>query len=89
MYKFLPNRKDWLRKQIPGALFSAIGWQVVSWIFSMYLDIFEGFSDMYGSLTTIVLIMLWLYFCMYCILLGAEVNIVLYGKLFTGKDGKA
>ena len=55
----------------------------------MYLDIFEGFSDMYGSLTTIVLIMLWLYFCMYCILLGAEVNIVLYGKLFTGKDGKA
>jgi len=89
LYKFLPNRKDWLRKQIPGALFSAIGWQVVSWIFSMYLDIFEGFSDMYGSLTTIVLIMLWLYFCMYCILLGAEVNIVLYGKLFTGKDGKA
>ncbi len=86
LYKFLPNRKDWFRKQIPGALFSAIGWQVVSWIFSMYLDIFEGFSDMYGSLTTIVLIMLWLYFCMYCILLGAEANVQLREKLFTGKD---
>ncbi len=86
LYKFLPNRKDWFRKQIPGALFSAIGWQVVSWIFSMYLDIFEGFSDMYGSLTTIVLIMLWLYFCMYCILLGAEANVQLHEKLFTGKD---
>ena len=29
---------------------------------------------MYGSLTTIVLVMLWLYFCMYIILLGAEIN---------------
>ena len=30
---------------------------------------------MYGSLTTIVLIMLWLYFCMYCVLFGAQLNI--------------
>lgn len=85
LYKFLPNRRDLFRKQIPGALFSAIGWQVVSWVFSMYLDIFRGFSDMYGSLTTIVLIMLWLYFCMYCILLGAEANVRLHERLFTGK----
>ena len=88
LYKFLPNRRDLFCKQIPGALFSAIGWQVVSWVFSIYLDVFQGFSDMYGSLTTIVLIMLWLYFCMYCILLGAEVNVQLHDKLFTGKDNE-
>ena len=88
LYKFLPNRRDLFRKQVPGAFFSAIGWQVVSWVFSMYLDIFQGFSDMYGSLTTIVLIMLWLYFCMYCILLGAETNVQLHDRLFTGRDGK-
>ena len=29
---------------------------------------------MYGSLTTIVLILLWLYFCMYIMLIGAEIN---------------
>ena len=39
---------------------------------------------MYGSLTTIVLIMLWMYFCMYSILLGGEVNILMYEKLFVG-----
>lgn len=88
IYKFLPNRTDWFRKQIPGSIFSAIGWMVISWVFSVYLDIFEGFSDMYGSLTTIVLIMLWLYFSMYCILLGAEANVCLRGKLFTGKDAR-
>ena len=34
---------------------------------------------MYGSLTTIILIMLWLYVCMYIILLGGEVNAMLEG----------
>ena len=85
IYKFLPNRKDKLRKQLPGAGFAAIGWMIVSWIFSVYVDIFKGFSDMYGSLTTIVLIMLWMYFCMYCILLGGELNMMMYDKMFTGK----
>ena len=60
-----------------GAAFSAVGWIIVSWIFSVYVDIFKGFSSMYGSLTTIVLIMLWLYFCMYILLLGGEVNMIL------------
>ena len=84
LYKFLPNRKDRFKKQIPGAIFTAIGWLVVSWVFSVYVDIFKGFSSMYGSLTTIVLIMLWLYFCMYSILLGGEINNFMYDKMFTG-----
>ena len=29
---------------------------------------------MYGNLTTIILMMLWVYFCMYLILVGAEIN---------------
>lgn len=88
IYKFLPNRKDRYLKQLPGAVFAAIGWMVVSWVFSVYVDVFEGFSTMYGSLTTIVLIMLWLYFCMYSILLGGEINVMMYDKLFVGGKDK-
>ena len=81
VYKFLPNRKHQakttLRKQLPGAAFTALGWQMISFVFSVYLDIFTGFSSMYGSLTTFVLIMLWLYVCMYIILLGGELNALL------------
>ena len=66
------------KHQIPGSVFSAVGWQVISLIFSVYLDIFEGFSTMYGSLTTIILVMLWLYFCMYMILLGGVINITVF-----------
>lgn len=87
IYKFLPNRKDKYIRQLPGAVFAAIGWMVVSWVFSVYVDIFQGFSSMYGSLTTIVLIMLWLYFCMYSILLGGEINVMLCEKLFDSRKG--
>ena len=81
VYKFLPNRKNraetTLRRQLPGAVFTACGWLLVSFIFSVYLDIFTGFTNMYGSFTTIILILLWLYVCMYIILLGGEVNALL------------
>ena len=85
LYKFLPNRRGRFRDQLPGAMFAAVGWMVISWVFSIYLDVFKGFSSMYGSLTTIVLIMLWMYFCMYCILLGGEMNVLLEGKIFEKK----
>lgn len=81
VYKYLPNRKDLgqttMRKQLPGALFTACGWLLISFIFSIYLDVFKGFSSMYGSLTMIILILLWLYMCMYVILLGGELNALL------------
>lgn len=81
VYKYLPNRKNigktTIRKQFPGAVFTACGWQLISFVFSIYLDIFTGFSTMYGSLTTIILILLWFYMCMYVILLGGELNMLL------------
>ncbi|MGC4018261.1 MAG: YihY/virulence factor BrkB family protein [Muricomes sp.] len=83
VYKFLPNRdnlsKTTMKQQLPGAVFTSCGWLLASFIFSMYLDIFTGFTSMYGSLTTIILIMLWLYVCMYVILLGGELNAILEG----------
>ena len=52
-----------------------IAWYVFSAGLSIYVNYFNGFS-MYGSLTTLVLIMLWMYFCMYILMLCAEFNVV-------------
>lgn len=76
-YTFLPNRKQHFIHQIPGAVFTAIAWSVFSLGFSYYLEYFPGFADMYGSLTTIILLMLWLYICMNLFLVGAEINVIL------------
>lgn len=74
IYRFLPNRKDKIRNQLPGAVFTSIGWLLISFVFSMYLTIFRGFSVLYGSMTAIIMVMLWLYFCMYAMLLGGMIN---------------
>lgn len=74
IYKLLPNRKASFKSQVPGAVISAVAWALFSLGFSVYLDVFHGFSNMYGSLTTIMLILLWMYFCMYILLIGAEIN---------------
>lgn len=82
-YWAFPNRKGaggsgiTYLKQLPGAFICAVAWYVFSFGVSIYVDYFHGFSS-YGSLTTIVLIMFWLYICMYILLVCAEVN-HLYG----------
>lgn len=81
IYRFLPSRSGKFINQLPGAIFTTVGWVGASFLISIYMDIFKGFSNLYGSLTTIVLIMLWLYFCMYLMLLGAEINHLLELRL--------
>jgi membrane protein len=78
-YWAFPNRKGrggsritYLR-QLPGAFICALAWYLFSFGVSIYVDYFHGFSG-YGSLTTIALIMFWLYICMYILLVCAEVN---------------
>lgn len=74
LFRFMPGNEMPLNQHLPGAIITSIGWFVYSYAFSVYVEKFSGFSNMYGSLTTIVLIMLWLYFGMYMTLIGAEVN---------------
>lgn len=74
VYKIMPKRKITIKSQIPGAIIGAILLNIISFVFSKYLDIFKGFSITYGSLTTLMLIMMWTYSCFYTLFLGAEIN---------------
>lgn len=80
LYKFMPKHKVTIKSQICGALFSAIALNIVSFVFSKYLYIFKGFSLTYGSLTTLILIMMWTYLCFYIIFIGAELNKIIKMK---------
>ena len=81
IYTFVPDKKLRLREQLPGALFSSLGWMGFSLAFSLYFSYAGGsnYSYMYGSLAAIVLLLLWLYFCICILFLGAEIN-YFYGK---------
>ena len=72
-YRYVPNKKLKMRYQIPGAAFASIGWNVFSFCFSVYVENFNGMS-VYGSLSTIIIMMFWMYCCIYILLIGANLN---------------
>lgn len=73
VYAYVPNKKLRFREQIMGACFTAVSWSVFSWGFSMYITYFD-LSRVYGSLSIIIIILLWMYVCMYTVLVGAYIN---------------
>ena len=73
MYTYVPGGKLGFKMQLPGAVFAAVAWSVMTWAFSIYIDVFNGFTT-YGNLTTIIILMLWLYAAMYIIMAGAYMN---------------
>jgi len=74
LYTVIPNIKLKLKYQIPGAAISAIGWSVVSFGFSIYMNYFSESMSFYGSLSTVIICMIWLYTIMYIFLIGANLN---------------
>ena len=74
MYKFLPKKEKRFFYHLPGAVFSAGGWILFSGLYSQYVKYFADYSKLYGSLSTAVLFILWLYVCMNIFLWGAEIN---------------
>lgn len=78
MYSSTARRSTYVRRgivpHIPGALFSSVGWTLFSYIYSLYITHFPSASYVYGSLAALCFIMLWLYFCMIILLIGAELN---------------
>ena len=74
LYVILPNRKTKLSRQLPGAALASLAWAVCSYGFSIYMDIYSRISKVYGSLGSIMAVMLWLYLCMWILFMGAEIN---------------
>lgn len=69
----LPNAKLTFKSQMPGAIFVAIIWMAFSKLFNIYINNFDGYG-MYGSLSFMVILNLWMYTSMYIFFIGAQIN---------------
>ncbi len=74
VYKWMPYKRMRAVRQIPGAVIAAALWMLLSWFFSFYVRNIGSIS-IYGSLTTVILAMFWMYYSMFIILFGAFVNV--------------
>lgn len=68
-YKIVPNERLTFREVWSGALFSAIGWQVVSLLFADYVSN-VNYTRLYGQLAGIIVLVLWFYLTAVVILLS-------------------
>ncbi len=77
IYTYLPDVHQPFKKQLFGAVFSALAWVVFSFFFSLFISS-SIYTTYYGSLAAIAVFMMWLYGCFYILLLGANLNHSLY-----------
>ncbi|MGG3843820.1 YihY/virulence factor BrkB family protein [Anoxybacillus kestanbolensis] len=84
LYVFAPSKYVRFRDVWIGALFATVGWMIVSLAFSYYVNQFDSYSAMYGSLGGIIALMVWFYLSGMMIVLGGELNAIFCCK----REGK-
>lgn len=77
IYRYTPAKRISWREAFPGAIVSTIGWLIVSLGFSFYINNFNNYSRLYGSLGAVFVLMTWLYISSIILILGGEINSVL------------
>ena len=74
----LPNRRQWFFRVLPGAAAAAGAWVIFSEGYSFYVKHIAKASALYGSLSVLLLMLLWLYACSSMLFYGALFNCVLF-----------
>ncbi|MBP0966685.1 MAG: YihY/virulence factor BrkB family protein [Oscillospiraceae bacterium] len=74
-YVFLPSRKAKFREELPGAVVTTLVWRGAASLYGVFLErSLERYSNVYGTLAGVVMILIWLYACVYVWFIGMELN---------------
>ena len=74
MFMTLPNKRNRFLSSLPGGVLSSLGWLVFSDIYSIYVENFNRYSTIYGSVYAVAITMLWLYCCLSILFYGGALN---------------
>ena len=85
LYKFSININIKIKYLIPGIIFTMISWFIISKLFNVYINNFSRYSLIYGSIGAIFVFGIWLFLLSCLILIGSQINAVLYDREFMQK----
>lgn len=74
VYAWVPDVRRKPTKMWRGALFTSVCWNLITWAFSWYINNFS-FASMYGSLSTPIIIIMWMYMCATIFMFGGIINV--------------
>lgn len=72
LFWLVPRKRVSARFAFIGAAVSSAGWCLFSFFFSIFVENFSNYATVYGSLAAIIILMMWLYFCMFILFIGGE-----------------
>lgn len=78
IYTISPSKQIKSKNTTLGALITTVLWIVVSIIFGYYLQYFADYDILYGNLSNIIILMIWLYIMSYLFVLGMVINTCYY-----------
>ncbi len=62
------------KNHLLGGIFSSAGWMIFTFFYSLYVSYALKNGSIYAEMGTVIFFMLWIYFCVNIILIGAEIN---------------
>ena len=74
LYVFAPDKKIRSSTTTKGALFTTISWIIATEIYTFYIGTFSKYDLFYGSISNIVILLLWIYILSYIFVLGMAFN---------------
>lgn len=77
IYYIAPNKRTKFSQVVVGAIFATITWQMISYLFSIYVSNFGNYSATYGSLGGVIILMLWFFLSGMILVIGGEINATL------------
>ncbi|GAB4074422.1 YihY family inner membrane protein [Barrientosiimonas marina] len=80
LYTLAPSMRIHFKNVVWGALFATLGWQLSSLVFSFYVNSIGNYAATYGSLGTVIVLMIWFYLTGIIIMIGGVINAVLREK---------
>jgi membrane protein len=80
IYEIIPNKKVPVKPALQAALFTSLSWEVAKQLFGWYVLHLGRFSMVYGSLGTLAIFFLWIYYSAAIVLFGGEIAYLLEKK---------
>lgn len=74
LYVVAPDKKIRSKTTTKGALFTTISWILATEIYTFYIGTFSSYDVFYGSISNIVILLLWIYILSYIFVLGMAIN---------------
>ena len=77
LYLLTPENYLTIRQALPGAIFFAVGWLIVTKLFQIYVARYDRYNPTYLALASLIVLLTWMYLTCLLLLLGGKLNAIL------------